>query len=424
MDKSPSQNRPNGAPEAERAGRSRTGVKPGSQEGRNQAVRPGDAESPRPLGIGVKANGCLASEQPAYIPRKSAASNGRRGPVELSFVIPVYNSSDSAATVVRRVLQVFPRESCEVILVNDGSSDASEAVCRALADQYRGVVCMVQLTRNFGEHHAVLAGLQQARGEYIAVLDDDGQNPPEEIPRMLAELKARNLDVCYGHYRQMRQSAFRALGSRFNDRMANLVLGKPREIYLSSFKVMTRFLAQQLVRYRGPFPYIDGLIYRVTRSIGQVPVEHRERRQGHSGYTLRKLVGLWANMFLGYSVLPLRLTVLGGLVASALSGILLLSIIVEKLWVHPDIAVGIPSILVGIAFFAGVQLVVLGMIGEYVGRIFLELTGMPQHAVRYIHSHSRCEPREDETRRFPTGPVEEEGSGTSDCWESAEERQP
>ncbi len=322
------------------------------------------------------------------------STSGRCGEL-LSLVIPVYNSGDGLAGLVRRILGVFRGSRLEIVLVNDGSSDASEEVCRALADQYPGLVCLVQLTRNFGEHHAVLAGLQEARGDYVAVLDDDGQNPPEEIPRMLAELKRQHLDVVYGHYRQMRQSRFRAWGSRCNDRMANLVLGKPREIYLSSFKVMTRFVAQQVVRYRGPFPYIDGLIYRVTRSIGQVPVEHHARQAGRSGYTLRKLVGLWANMFLGYSVLPLRLSVLVGLAASLVSGILLLTIIIEKLWIRPDIAVGISSILVGLAFFSGVQLIVLGVIGEYVGRIFLEQTGMPQHVVRYIHAHPRREVDDD-----------------------------
>src|SRR6201984_3357379 len=148
-------------------------------------------------------------------------------------------------------------------------------VCGKLAEKFPQTVSFVNLSRNFGEHSAVLAGLSQSRGRYVAVLDDDGQNPPEEVVRMLDELKRKNYDVVYGHYIDKKHSLFRNAGSRFNDRIATLMLHKPKQLYLSSFKVMNRFVVDHITKYRGPYPYTDGLIYRATRNIGQIPVENR-----------------------------------------------------------------------------------------------------------------------------------------------------
>jgi len=200
----------------------------------------------------------------------------------------------------------------------------------------------------------------------------------------LAHLKEHNFDVVYGRYRTKQHSWFRNLGSRFNDRMATIMLKKPKEIYFSSFKVINRFVRNEVVKYQGPFPYIDGLIYRTTSNIGQIDVEHHHREAGESGYTIKKLFKLWLNMFLGFSITPLRLSVILGFIISILSVLLLIGIVIDKLYINPDLTVGIPSVLAGITFFAGVQLVVLGTVGEYVGRIFLEQNGMPQFVVRYV----------------------------------------
>jgi undecaprenyl-phosphate 4-deoxy-4-formamido-L-arabinose transferase len=177
---------------------------------------------------------------------------------------------------------------------------------------------------------------------------------------------------------------FRNLGSRFNDRVARVMLKKPRDLYLSSFKIMNQFLAGEVTRYRGPFPYIDGLILRTTRNIGQLDVEHREGPTGRPNYTLRKLFLLWLNMFLSFSILPLRLAALVGTASSLASLPLLAAIVIDKVYLNPDVAVGIPTVLVTIVFFAGVQLVILGTLGEYLGRLFLEHTKSPQFVVRYV----------------------------------------
>src|SRR5437867_7456682 len=313
---------------------------------------------------------------------------------ELSLVIPVYNGSRTIGPLVEQITKIFGSTSFEIVLVNDGAEDESETVCIQLAEKFPQNVTFVHLSRNFGEHSAVLAGFTQSHGRYIAVLDDDGQNPPEEVVRMLDELKRKNYDVVYGHYIEKKHSRFRNLGSWFNDRIATLMLHKPKDLYLSSFKVMNRFLVNEIIKYRGPYPYTDGLIYRVTRKIGQIPVEHRASGGERSRYTLRRLVRLWLNMFLNFSIKPLRISVYIGLLASCLSVVALIAILIDKLWITPDLTVGIPTVLGSVVFFSGIQLMILGLVGEYLGRLYLDHTGTPQFVVRYVR---RANPRTDAT---------------------------
>lgn len=274
----------------------------------------------------------------------------------------------------------------EIILVNDGSRDSSEKVCSALVSKYGAKIVYLHLARNFGEHNAVLAGLTHSRGDYIAILDDDGQNPPEEIGRMLQHLKDGNLDVCYGRYIEKKHSFFRNLGSAFNDRMANIMLRKPPDLYLSSFKVMNRFTVDHVLRYRGAFPYIDGLIFRTTSKIDQIDVNHLPSTTRVSNYNMRKLIKLWLNMFLNFSITPLRISSGLGILVSLISILLIAWIIIDKLWITPDMTLGIPTVLVAMLFLAGMQLLILGLVGEYLGRLFLDHSEMPQFVVRYVKS--------------------------------------
>lgn len=304
--------------------------------------------------------------------------------IDLSFVIPVFNGGATVGGVVERIHSRHDDLRIEVVLVNDGSVDDTEQVCAELVERYGGSVTYLHLARNFGEHSAVLAGLNHSRGAYVAVLDDDGQNPPEEVRALYDAIREGGQDVVYGRYREKRHGWLRNLGSRFNDRVANLMLRKPRELYLSSFKILNRFAVDEITRYQGSFPYIDGLILRTTRNIGQIDVEHRERAASRSGYTLRKLVRLWMNMFLNFSITPLRLSALLGVCTSMVSLLLLVAIVIDKLFIDPDVPHGLPTVLVIVVFFAGVQLVILGTIGEYLGRLFLDHSKSPQFVVRYV----------------------------------------
>ncbi len=306
-----------------------------------------------------------------------------RKTVELSVVIPVYNGSRTIEQVVDDLHAVLTSVPFEVVLVNDGSTDESEAACQKLVAKYPRTVSFIQLARNFGEHSAVLAGLRRSVGAYVATLDDDGQNPPDQLLVLLDCVRTHGFDVVYGRYRSKRHNWFRNLGSWFTNAVASVMLRKPRGLYLSSFKIMSRLVVDALGMYQAPFPYLDGMILETTRRIGQVDVEHRERQDGRSGYTLRKLFCLWSNMFLGYSIAPLRWATLAGLGTSALSALFLVWTVFDRLYINPGVTIGIPTVLVCVTFFTGVQLFVMGVVGEYVGRVFLHLNGKPQVIVRY-----------------------------------------
>jgi glycosyltransferase involved in cell wall biosynthesis len=305
-------------------------------------------------------------------------------PAELSFVIPVYNGAKTIGGVVEQIFSLYSDLSLEIVLVNDGSVDQSEEVCQALQAKYPDTLTFIHLARNFGEHNAVLAGLNHATGEYIAVLDDDGQNPPEEVRPMYDEIRAKDYDVVFGRYRIKQHGFLRNAGSWFNDKVANVLLKKPPGLYLSSFKVMNRFVADEITRYTGAFPYVDGLILRTTSNLGQIDVDHRARANSESNYGLRRLFLLWLNVFLNFSIAPLRISALLGALTALASLFLMVAVVIDKLYINPDVAVGIPTVLITVLFFAGVQLVILGALGEYLGRIFLDQSKSPQFVVRYV----------------------------------------
>ena len=301
--------------------------------------------------------------------------------VKYSVIIPVYNGKHSIADICTRLSKVFEacRNTFEIILVDDGSKDGSWQAMKELQRKSPGIK-IIQLMKNFGEHNAVMCGLNQSAGEFVVVMDDDGQNPPEEIPKLIGKI-TEGYDVVYGSYRSKKHSLFRNLGSKFNDWFATRLLNKPQGLYLCSFKIIRKCLVKEIVKYDGPYPYIDGLIFRSTRNIGVVEVAHEERRTGRSGYTLVKLIALWSNMFVNFSLLPLRISTFIGLLFSCVGFLLGVYFLIDKL-LHPEIAIGWASTIVAILVFAGIQLLMLGMIGEYLGRLLLSSNRTPQFIVR------------------------------------------
>ena len=298
----------------------------------------------------------------------------------ITIVIPVYRGARTIGPLVDRLeAEVGRSRDLELVLVNDGSPDDSAAVCRALAAS-RPHVRFVNLSRNFGEHNAVMAGLNHASGAVAVIMDDDAQNPPEEVLRLVAAVEG-GADVAWSHYEQKQHSWLRNLGSQLNDRAATWLLRKPRDLYLSSFKAINRFVIDEVVKYRGPYPYLDGLILRITGNYTAVPCAHLPREAGRSGYTLRKLVSLWLNMFTNFSILPLRLTSLFGVVIALIGVVLAVAFLIERLC-NPELQRGWASLIVTLLVVSGIQLVALGMIGEYLGRLFLMNSGRPQFVVR------------------------------------------
>jgi undecaprenyl-phosphate 4-deoxy-4-formamido-L-arabinose transferase len=244
-------------------------------------------------------------------------------------------------------------------------------------------VTLIEHARNYGEHNAVLTGWRHARGAHIVNLDDDGQNPPAEALRLWQEAKATGLDVVYGHYEEKRHEAWRNLGSWFTNRMTDWALDKPAGFYLSSFRCVSAFVARQVVGYAGPYPYIDGLILQVTQRIGSIAVRHEERKAGASTYTLGKLIRLWLSAWVNFSLLPLRIATVLGLVVAA-AGMVALGTI-AWLWysgIGPEYGWG--WTMSCILIFSGTQLVMLGLIGEYLGRMFIAVNQRPQSVVREV----------------------------------------
>jgi glycosyltransferase involved in cell wall biosynthesis len=297
-------------------------------------------------------------------------------------VIPVYNGEQSIGRLTDELVSVLKElYNLEIVLVNDNSPDNSETVCEGLFKKYPDIVCFFSLAKNVGEHNAVMAGLNQATGDYMVIMDDDFQNPITEVVKLVNYAAQNDCDVTYTYYRKKKHSFFRNLGSRFNDKVANVMLKKPKNLYLSSFKALNRFIVDEIKKYDLPYPYIDGLILRTTDKIAKVEVEHRERAIGRSGYTFTKLVRLWLNMFTSFSILPLRVSAIMGMIFSLLGLALGVFTVIEKL-ANPDLPIGYAATIVVISIFAGIQLLSLGMIGEYVGRIFMSFNKKPQYTIR------------------------------------------
>ncbi len=309
----------------------------------------------------------------------------------VSFVVPMYNAAATIGPLVRDIEQLQIDGGHEIILVNDGGVDETLAVCRELVRTARVPITVIEHARNFGEHNAVLTGWRHARGAHVINLDDDGQNPPREAVRLWQHAKATGADVVFGHYETKQHSVFRNFGSWLTNRITDWALDKPPGFYLSSFRCVNAFIAQQVVAYAGPYPYIDGLLLQVTQRIESIVVAHEPRRLGASGYTLRRLLRLWLSAWLNFSLLPLRLATFAGLATAALG--LVAFVVVLWLWfVNRGPAYGFGWLMAAFLVFSGTQLVMLGLIGEYLGRMFLTVNQRPQAIVREIlRGHGRTQ---------------------------------
>lgn len=302
----------------------------------------------------------------------------------ISFVIPCYCSERTLKGVVQEIvdtMQIYASYAYEIILINDGSPDNTLPVIKELAEQYPYVVG-VDLAKNFGQHAALMAGFRQAKGDIIVCLDDDGQTPADEVPKLLDKI-ARGYDVVYASYANKQHSHFRNWGSHVNSRMTEILLGKPKDLSITSYFAMRRFVMEELLRYKQCYPYVLGLVLRTTKNICNVEVQHRARGTGRSGYTLHKLLALWMNGFTSFSVKPLRMaTYLGAITAGG--GFLYLLYIIISHFVSRGTPMGWSSIMATLLVLGGMILMVLGLIGEYVGRIFMCVNAAPQYVVRSI----------------------------------------
>ena len=306
----------------------------------------------------------------------------------LSFVIPLYRSAASIGAVVREIEGLVVAGGHEIILVNDGSTDETSEVARGLVRESRVPITLVEHARNFGEHNAVLTGWRHARGAHIVNLDDDGQHPPAEAIRLWQHAQAAGLDVVFGHYEEKQHSVWRNFGSWFTNRMTDWALDKPPGFYLSSFRCVSAFAVRQVISYAGPYPYLDGLLLQVTQRIGSISVRHEPRRMGASSYTFGRLVQLWLSAWVNFSVLPLRVaTAIGTIIA--IVGVFALGWVVWLWAMDRGPVFGFGWLMAALLIFSGTQLVLLGLIGEYVGRMFLAINQRPQAVVREVVRNDR-----------------------------------
>jgi glycosyltransferase involved in cell wall biosynthesis len=284
----------------------------------------------------------------------------------LSIVIPVYNGAKTIGELVGALAALSIKGGHEIVLVNDGSRDNSLAVCRDLLRNCPVPLTVVDLARNFGEHNAVMAGLRAARGAWVVTMDDDLQNPPGEVVRLLEYAQNSGKAAVYTWYGTKEHAAWRNLGSRFTNDVADLLLDKPKGLYLSSFRCLSAFVVEHVTRYAGPFPYIDGLVLQVTQDLDRIEVKHLARAEGRSNYTLRRLIRLWLNMFVNFSVMPLRLSTLTGIAISVFGAVATVLVFIEAMFSNTPPGWG--SIMAAVLLLSGVQLLILGIVGEYLGR--------------------------------------------------------
>ena len=302
----------------------------------------------------------------------------------VSFVIPCYRSEHTIAGVVEeinRAMAALPQYDHEIVLVNDCSPDGTFAVLERLARQ-DGRVCAVDLAKNFGQHAAIMAGLSHTRGDFVVCLDDDGQTPADEVGKLLSKLE-EGYDVVYASYEHKQHSKFRNWGTRINNKMTEIMLGKPKDLAIPSYLAAKRFIIDEMLNYKHCFPYVDGLVLRSTRKLCNVPVNHRQRQEGESGYTIGKLLSLWMNGFTSFSVKPLRLATYAGVITAMLGFIYAIYIIIKH-FVDSSVPVGWSSTMALQLVLGGIILVVLGLVGEYIGRIYMCINASPQFVEREI----------------------------------------
>lgn len=310
---------------------------------------------------------------------------------KLSFVIPCYGSENTIEIVVQELIDTLhqrPEYDYEIVLVNDCSPDHVWERIRALVLKNPRITG-INLAKNFGQHSALMAGYHRCTGDLIISLDDDGQTPACEL-FILVDKILEEWDVVYASYEHKMHSGFRNFGTWMNEKMTESLLGKPKGLRVTSYFIMQRFIMDEILRYQNPYPYIEGLIFRATKHIANVPVTHHNRMVGESGYTFKKLISLWFNGFTAFSVKPLRIATLCGTAFAFLGFCYGLYVVIRKL-VDPTIEMGWSSIISSIFLMGGLILVMLGLIGEYIGRIYISINNSPQYTIREVFTAPQTE---------------------------------
>ena len=299
----------------------------------------------------------------------------------ISFVIPCYKSALTIRQVVDEIKGTMENEEFEIVLINDASPDNTFDVIRELCVENVYVIG-INLNENFGQHAALMAGFHHVNGDIVVCLDDDGQTPANEAGKLITAI-LQGHDAVYARYEKKRHSRFRNFGSYINELMARILLEKPKDLYISSYFAVKRFIVDEMIKYENPYPYVIGLLLRSTKDIVNVDVCHREREVGKSGYTFGKLIMLWLNGFTAFSVKPLRIATATGFVVAIAGFVYGIVTIIRKL-LGLNYILGFSGLMSVLLFLGGLNLIMLGLIGEYIGRIYISLNKSPQFIIREI----------------------------------------
>ena len=304
----------------------------------------------------------------------------------ISFVIPCYRSQATLPSVIREIqetMEGLSQYTYEVVLVNDCSPDDTFETIRELCRENANMTG-INLAKNFGQHSALMAGFHQIKGDIVVCLDDDGQTPAGEVGKLLEGIE-KGADVVYAKYAHKHHSGFRNWGSHVNELMTRVMLGKPKDLYVSSYFAARRFVVDEMIKYEYPYPYVIGLVLRTTKNIVNVEVNHRDRMEGTSGYTLGKLLGLWFNGFTAFSVKPLRIATVTGAGCALLGFAYGIYTIIKKIFINPPgLVTGFSALMSVLVFMGGMLMLMLGLVGEYMGRMYISMNRSPQYVVREI----------------------------------------
>lgn len=301
----------------------------------------------------------------------------------LSIIIPTYNGSKTLGKLVNNLIQVFKKNKIEIIIINDYSKDNTDIICKNLNKKFPKIITYIKLSKNYGEHNAVMAGLKFSKGNLAIIMDDDNQNTAKEAFKLYNYSIKKNYDVVYTKYIEKKDSLLRIFMSKIANYSAKLLINKPSGVYLSSFKAIKRNLINNIILYSGPFPYIDGLILSKTNSIGTCLVKHENRKYGKSNYSLSKLLKLYSNLIINFSTVPIHIFSLIGISLTIFSAILIIITIVEKITL-PNVPLGYSMLITILLFFSGVQFLFLGLLGEYIGKILKNINKDDQYLVSKV----------------------------------------
>jgi polyisoprenyl-phosphate glycosyltransferase len=298
---------------------------------------------------------------------------------DISIVIPVYNSEGNLIELARQVQDALSEMRYELILVNDGSKDGSWDVIAQLCSQNHSLIGM-NLRKNSGQDNAIMAGLSHATGNYTVIMDDDIQHSPYDIIKLYDECR-KGYDVCYANFLKKNQALWKNMGSWFNGKIADVLIDKPKHIYLSPFQIIRKEVVEEVLKYKGPYPYVQGLLLQTTNNVTQITIEHHERYKGNSNFNLFRSISVFFKLATCFSVYPLRIASLMGFLVASIGFGLAVFYLLEYFLTDHAVEGWLTLVLINL-IVGGLILASIGLIGEYMGRMYLSLNSKPQYTVK------------------------------------------